>query len=410
MRIVHISQQDDDSGAFKAAYRLHCALNQTGHDSHMVVLSKLTNDSKVHPLVRPNLLAKVVWRILDKMNNRHINSYPAAPLCGWTGSRFSIGGLRAIERLKPDIIQLHIFDCVLTYQEISQLPGSVFWTFHDMSPITGGCHCTPDCLRYLNRCGFCPELGSEIEEDASRAGWKSKRVAWQHPNLTAIAPSRWLEKEARASPMCAGHQVTRIPNGVPLNIFNPERRQAARCKLGFHDDRLYLLAGSAALGNELKGFNFVVEAAQQLAITHPGRIELVTFGRGAPTIANLPPRHYGYLKDDVEMAELYAACDLYILPTQVDNLPNVLLESIACGTPCVTFDVGGCPDVVRDGVTGFVVKERSSNALIKAIEALAGLSTQEYGTLRLSCRAVAEAEYGLEHMAQAYLSLYQQHL
>ena len=406
MRIVHISQQDDESGGFKAAYRLHTALTRAGHDSRMVVLAKTTRDPSVIPMVRPILLAKVIWRLLGWVNDAATRGYARQPRCGWTASRYSVGTPYTIRRLQPDVVQLHLFDCLLTYREVAQLPYPVFWTFHDMGAITGGCHCTPDCLRYRERCGHCPELGSESDDDASSRGWVHKHEAWRHPNLTAITPSRWLEREATASPMCAGHRVVRIPNGIPLETFHPGLRQESRAKLGFKDSTFHLLAGSSALGNELKGFGLVAAAAQQLAAQYPGRIELITFGRGAPDLPGLPHRHMGYLRDDAELARLYAACDAYVLPSLVDNLPNMLIESIACGTPCVTFDVGGCPDVVRDGQTGFVVADRTPQALAHGIGTIMCMPPYAYHTLRTDCRAITEAEYGLETMARLYCEVY----
>ena len=406
MKIVQVSQQDDDSGGFKAAFRLHRALIQAGHDSRLIVISKMTRDPMVSAAVRPNLLAKSLWRVLGTINNHGLKRYPKQPRCGWTASYYSIGTMRKIRRLNPDVIQLHLFDCLLTYREVAELPYPVFWTFHDMGAITGGCHCTPDCLRFRERCGRCPELGSASDDDASSRGWVRKHEAWRHPNLTAITPSRWLEREVAASPMCAGHRVVRIPNGIPLETFHPELRQKSRAKLGFKDSTFHLLAGSSALGNELKGFGLVAAAAQQLAAHYPGRFELITFGRGAPDLPGVPHRHMGYLRDDAELARLYAACDAYVLPSLVDNLPNMLIESIACGTPCVTFDVGGCPDVVRDGQTGFVVTKRTPQALAYSIGTIMQMPPDAYHTLRHRCRAVAEAEYGLETMAQTYLAAY----
>ena len=409
MRIVQISQQDEGSGGFKAALRLHRSLIQAGQDSRLVVLSKTTNTSGVMGLVRPNLLAKITWRLLGMLNNWELRRYSQKPRCGWTASDYSIGALRTIRRMKPDVVQLHLFDCVLTYEDVARIPAPVFWTFHDMGAITGGCHCTPDCLRYKTGCGCCPELGSTEENDASRRGWDTKRKAWSHTCMTGIAPSRWLEREALDSPMCSGHPIVRIPNGVPLDVFRPDVRQEARAKMGFKGSTFYLLAGSSSLDNELKGFAFVAEAAQQLAARHPGRFELVTFGRGKPDIVGVPVRHQGYLRNDDALACLYAACDAYVLPSLVDNLPNMLIESIACGTPCVTFNVGGCPDVVRDGLTGFIAHERSGESLVYCIARIIQMSNDVRRGLRLRCREVALAEYGLETMAAAYFKAYSQH-
>jgi glycosyltransferase involved in cell wall biosynthesis len=207
--------------------------------------------------------------------------------------------------------------------------------------------------------------------------------------------------------MCAGRRVVRIPNCVPLETFHPGRRAAARQRLGFRDDRFYLLAGSAALGNPLKGAQFVAEAAPLLAARHP-QVELVLFGRGGQDVAGMPVCRLGFMAAESAMADAYAACDAFVLPTLVDNLPNTLLEAIACGTPCVTFQVGGCPDIVRDGVTGFVAEEQTATALAFALGRVVRLEGAARLALRSACRAVAEQDYAPAIQAHACVTLYRE--
>ena len=407
MRIVQVSQQDDGSGGFKAAYRLHRGLRAAGQDSRMLVLSKTTDDPAVEALIRPRLAAKIVWRLLGLANDFPLRRYPRTPTCGWTGSYLPAGAASRIRRLRPDVVQLHLFDCLLTYNAVNRLPGPVCWTLHDMGGITGGCHCTDLCTRYLERCGACPELGSAKLRDFSAWGWKAKHRAWQRPDLAAVCPSQWLTDEAARSPMCAGHRVVRIPNGLPLDVFRPERRAAARQRLGFHDERCYVLAGSSSLANPLKGYRFLVEMAARLAAQWPAA-ELVLFGRPGPPLQGVPNRQVGYVAREEEMADLYAACDVFVLPSLVDNLPNMLTESIACGTPCATFRVGGCPDVVRDHVTGFVAAEQTAEALLDAVGRVLSLDPPRRQALRASCRDVAMQEYSQELQARRYVSLYEE--
>lgn len=405
MKVVQISQQDDGSGGFKAAYRLHRGLLAGGHDSRMLVLCKTTDDPTVEALIQPRLLAKVVWRLLGLINDLPVRRYPRIPSCGWTGSYIPTGAVSRIRHLRPDVVQLHLFDCLLSYNAVNHLPGPICWTLHDMGGITGGCHCTDLCTRYLQRCGACPELGSTNPQDFSARGWVAKHRAWQRLDMTVVCPSVWLMQEATRSPMCASHNVVNIPNGLPLDVFCPERRQEARRRLGFRDDRFYVLAGSSSLTNPLKGYRFIVEMAARFATRWP-TAEIVLFGRPGPPLHGMPNRQVGFIERERDMADLYAASDVFILPSLVDNLPNMLIESIACGTPCVTFRVGGCPDVVRDGVTGFVAGGKTAEALLDAVGHVLLLDRERCLTLRASCRAVAEKEYGQELQAKRYVSLY----
>jgi glycosyltransferase involved in cell wall biosynthesis len=373
----------------------------------MFTLCKVTRDPSVHAYARPLLLAKILWRLISTLNGLPIRGYPLRPLCGWTASRVPIGAVTRIRRLKPDIVHLHLFDCLLRYRDIPRLPGRVCWTFHDMGCITGGCHCTPTCQQYTQRCGKCPELGSSIENDASRLGWRDKSKAWQRSELTAICPSTWLHRETVRSPMCANHRVKHIPNGVPVETFTPSLRNEARNRLGFKGDRFYLLAGSTSLKNILKGFQFIKDMAPALSHEFP-EVDLVLFGHGEDGITELPVHRMGFISAEQQMAALFAACDGYILPTLVDNLPNTLIESIACGTPCVTFNVGGCPDVVRDGATGWIAREQTAESLIEAVRQLVRAGQHELAAMREKCRAVALAEYDQTKQAVSCVRLYEE--
>lgn len=406
MRILHISIQDGEGGAFKSAYRLHESLRAAGHDSRMLVLCKTTNDPQITAMFRPKLGGKIAWRLLSIANQHQIKKYHKMPLYGWTGSNISIGALRVIKRIQPDIVHLHLFDGVLAYREIARLPYPLFWTLHDMSAITGGCAFTTDCTRFTGQCGQCPDLGSTDADDFSAFGWQQKHTAWQHPHLTAITPSKWLQQKVQASSMAAQRTVIQVPYGIPLSVFTPAQRPAARARWEFTPEKFYLLAGAISINDPRKGFPFVIKAAQWLAQRHGARFELVTFGRGRPEVPGVTVRHLGYIHSDDELAQLYAAADAFVLPSLIDNFPNMLLESLACGTPAVTFNTGGCPEIIKDGQTGFVVSEHEGVALGRTIERLMIMPEHSLRDLRAQCSAVARERYSFERAAQVHHDLY----
>ena len=120
MRIVPISQQDDESGGFKVAFLLHTALTRAGHDSRMVVLAKTARNPSVTPVAWPLLLTKIFWRLLGCVNDAATRAYPRQPRCGWTGSRYPAGTPYTVRRLQPDVVHLHLFDCLLTYRKVAK--------------------------------------------------------------------------------------------------------------------------------------------------------------------------------------------------------------------------------------------------------------------------------------------------
>lgn len=405
MRIVQINQQDVGGGGFVVPFRLHQAFRRLGHESYLVVISKLSDDPWVVPLIRPNFLSKVLWRVLDVFNSIELRRYRRKASYGWVNHNVATWAPRLIKRLEPDVVNLNFFNCMLSSSQVARLKVPLFWTFHDMSPFTGGCHCTPICTRYRNECGECPELDSDLENDISSRGYKQRRQIWSN-DIVGIVQSRWLENEARSSSLCRDQQLRMIHNGVPLDVFRPSLRDAARERLGFANENFYVLAGSAANVNPLKGMQFVREAAKVLGSRYKQKVVFVTFGGSSSDFQGVETLHMGYLNSDVALAELYAACDVYVLPTLLDSLPTTLIESIACGTPAITFDIGGCVDIIEDGVNGLVLQEHTGLAIATAIERFLLMSSIEITAYRKRARSVSEEKFDIMEMAERYLEIY----
>jgi len=402
VKIIHINQQDSQFGAYIAARRLHDEMHRQGHDSQLWVLSKTTAAPSVKALFGPNPVGKIVWRLADMWNNRGLKKYPKKPVYGWAASKLSFDLARRINRAKPDLVVLHEANCMLAHAEIARINAPVLVVFHDLHPFTGDCHYPLECGGFAAACGKCPQLGSDDKNDISHGGWRLKKAAWAHPRIAGVAPSRWMRDCAAASSVCHGKKIHHIPNGIPLDVFNPSLREKARAEMGFSDDCFYILAGAASLSDTRKGFHITTDAVKILAAVNP-KIKLATFGAMPPKIPGVEFMYMGFIRDEAKMAALFSACDVFVHPTAADSFGLTLAESIACGTPCVTVPVGGCVDIVRDGVTGFVARDRSPEAVAEACGKVIDLPRTDYQQLRASCRAVAEAEYGLELMAKRYL-------
>lgn len=415
MRIVHLSNSDLEGGAARAAYRLHSGLRRGDCDSVMLVKRRSGNDPTVTQFVPPMTLPhRVRRRVRRSLIQRSFARYRPALGSGFemfTDDR-SEHGRDVLEQLPPsDVVHLHwvagMFDFGAFFPSVpARVP--VVWTVHDMNPFTGGCHYDLGCGRYVEGCGRCPALGSNRVRDLSRAILRRKLQALQRVDparLHVVTPSRWLHGEAlRAGPTLGRFPMSVIPYGLDLEAFAPRDRAAARHLLGLPQEANVVLFVADFLDNSRKGFAFMAEALRDLR--EVDRLLLVSAGRGSPVLdGHVPHAHLGFVGNDRLLSLVYSAADLFVLASLQDNLPNTALESLACGTPVVGFAVGGIPDIVQDGVTGFLVPPLDVGDLRAAI--VEGLrDPARRARMGAVGRHVAIDQYGLPLQTERYLKLY----
>ncbi|MGB3398649.1 MAG: glycosyltransferase, partial [Candidatus Deferrimicrobiaceae bacterium] len=265
--------------------------------------------------------------------------------------------------------------------------------------------------RFTGECDeTCPYPGEypALKTSRIRGSFDLRRQVYgRMPNLVFVTPSRWLAGKA-ARGILSGHPVSVIPNGIDMTVFFPEDKGKAREILGLPQGRHILLAGAAHLKDKRKGMNFLVDSLRSLP--SGGDYLLVTFGRtvgdSAVQGAAVEVREMGSISEEGRQRLMYSAADAFVLPTLADNLPNVLVESIACGTPCVAFDVGGVSEVVRPGETGFLARPKDPGDLAGKILELASLPPGRSAALAASCRSLAEREFSQELQAERYDKLF----
>jgi hypothetical protein len=217
-----------------------------------------------------------------------------------------------------------------------------------------------------------------------------------------VAPSKWLAQSARETPLLKNHRIEVIHNGVDSALFNPNLRDGAREEYGFNVSQFVVLFGCQSLDDERKGMRYIIEMIGTLKAREGfERFKFVCFGSQN---AELPKYidHVGYIDSEYDLAKLYAAADVTIVPSLEDNLPNILLESLLCGTPVIGFDVGGIPEVIIDGENGFLVPRKDSAGLAEAVAKSASIGN----AIRMFCREDAVMRFGPRPFAERYIRLY----
>ncbi len=414
MRVLQITNNDLSGGAAIAAYRLHVGLNRAGVDCRMLVRDKLGDDERVRRFELPqDAWSRMVRRLRDRKLNRiggELRRLLAPGHDMVTGCVDSDGRALVQQVGDVDLINLHwvtgLLDHATFFAAAAARCWPIVWTLHDMNPLTGGCHYSAGCERFVERCGACPLLAVGVEEDYTRRFWRIKRRAMRQlaPALVRIvAPSRWLAGEAQRSSLLGDFDVEVIPNGIDTGVFKPIEPQQARAQLGLPGDRPIVLFVTAQADYPRKGHDLIVAALRKL--DHAGGPLLVSIGGDEAELGDGRYVSLGRIDDAQRLIAAYSAADVFVVPSRQDNLPNTILESMACGTAVVGFDVGGIPDLVREGETGALATPEDAGALRAAIERVLADETKRHAMGRV-CRTFAERELSLEVQAQRYTELY----
>ena len=314
-----------------------------------------------------------------------------------------------------DVVNFHgIHGQFFSYLALPTLTAdkAAVFTVRDMWPLTGHCAVNYDCKRWRTGCGHCPypNAGPPLpeERDGTRLEWKLKRWVYRHSRMTVVALSTRMIEQLQQSIL--GHlPVYHIPNGVDTEAYQPLDQTMCRAALGIPVHKKVLLFAAGHLNRKNKGGEVLLQALRGLSPALQKDLVLLLMGEGGDMLASatdLDVRPMGYVGGARLKTVLYAAADLFVLPTFGEGLPNVLLESMACGTPMVSFDVGGVPDLVRPGVTGYLATpgdvDDLRHGILMLLEDTAGrVAMGQRG------RDIAVKEYDTAYEVQRYVDLYQ---
>lgn len=404
MKILHINQSDIEGGAAIAGYRLHQGLLAQGIGSKLLVGHAKTKSNFVSTISRKYRLENQLYRLTKPLGLNYLNLLGA----------FDIPNHPFYQ--EADILNFHnLHTGHFNYLVIPSLTKSkpAIFTLHDMWSFTGHCAYSFDCDRWQTGCGNCPYPDSypAIATDNTHLEWKLKNWLYQCSNMTIVAPSNWLAEQARRS-MLRRFPIHHIPNGIDVAAYKPLDPEQCRAVLGIPVNKQVLLFGAESLTNTRKGGDLLFKALKNLPQSLKTEIVLLTFGDSGEEMAEairIPTLNLGYVSSDRLKSIAYSAADLFVFPTRADNLPLVLQESMACGTPMVSFKVGGVPDLVRPGVTGYLAAPEDADDFCSGIVQLLEDKTLRY-QMSHNCREIALKEYPLDLQAQRYLEVYQQAL
>jgi len=424
LRVLLLNHADVGAGgAAVAGFRLHRSLLTAGVDSTLLVGAKASSEPTVHQLAHPRLLRRALRKVGHEVG---LNELAGVGAYGLAGSELT---------RRADVVHAHaVHGDWFSYPALAGLSrrAPTVLTLHDMWPFTGHCSFSFECDRWQNGCGRCPhpEVFPAVKRDATAVEWRLKKAVWARSRMVVVTPSRWLARLAGQSTL--GHLDVRvIPYGIDTADFSPRPREACRAALGIPEASVALLFTAASLASrpdgspgiplepidagasDRKGTDLLLAALRGVPPELRPRCSLILMGgQGEAMTAALRADGYavvdlGYVVSDPLKSFVYSAADLFVCPTRADNSPLVVLESLACGTPVATFDVGGLAEVVRPGQTGMVVPPADAAALTAEIVA-ALHDPGRLARLRPSCRSMIEAEHGSTLAAARHVELYEE--
>src|SRR5262249_52354987 len=223
--------------------------------------------------------------------------------------------------------------------------------------------------------------------------------------LHIVTPSCWLAEEVRRSPIFRRFPVAVIPNGLDLEDFAPRDRGSARDVFGIPQRAKVVLFVADGIGISRKGFSILAQTLEKYD-ARASDLFLMSLGHNKPSVqCRIPWLHLGFVNNDRLLSMAYSAADVFVIPSLQDNLPNTVLEAMACGTPVVGFAVGGITEMVRAGITGLVVPSGDTDGFRAAILALAE-NDNKRREMSANCRRIAIEEYSLELQARRYSEIY----
>jgi glycosyltransferase involved in cell wall biosynthesis len=413
MKVVLINSSDKSGGAAVACTRLLHALHANGVQVSMLVKDKATNNELIESTTTTkfkkiiNFYRFAFERLIFFFYERSKEVRFAFSIAN-TGEDISKHHLVK----EADIIHLHWFNqgylSIKDIHKLLALNKPMVWTLHDMWPFTGGCHYAGDCNAYQRTCNHCPYLKKPGIHDLSAKIFFLKQTLYQKQNITFVGCSEWMAETARKSELIQKFEIKSIPNPIDTKIYKSINQIEVRNRLHLPENKLLILFGAANIFDKRKGFDYLIKALRILIEEQPetkNSIELILFGKAQQNIDLAYKIHQmPYINAEEEIVLLYNAADLFVLPSLEDNLPNTVMESLACGTPVVAFSIGGLPEMIEHGKNGYLAQYRSSRDLANGIKWVINhkdrKSIKDYSVLKVL------NNYSFNRISSCYTQLY----
>ena len=413
MKIILLNTDDFTGGAAIAARRLLTALSKRKINTKLLVQDSKSGQENV-VAIDDNWLKQKMSFVRFVLERLWFWPYEKSKEVRFQFNLSRFGQDISENQLikEADVVHLNWinfgFLSINSLQKLFKTKKPIVWTLHDMWAFTGGCHHSGDCENYQQACGNCERfLKNPSPDDLSHQVWKQKMSAFQNANLTVVTCSEWLGNRARKSSLFQNIKVITIPNPIDIDVFRPIVKSEARQKLGLDTHKNYILFAAMRVEAIGKGFSYFKSALEIYRQSAPENTELLVFGQvDEATLQDLPFKvnALGRLTDIEKIVLAYCAASVFVIPSLEENLPNTIMESLACGTPVVGFEVGGIPEMVEHQKNGYVANYKSAEDLATGMNWV--LQNTDYEVLCSNSRQKVVENYSEEIVVKQYEELY----
>lgn len=407
MKVTILSTSDTKGGAAIAALRVAQSLIGVGVEVKVLVFSKSSNSPHVIQLHQNNnsfylLASKIQYAIENRFFHTKDYSFSSD---SWIGNEL----WRHPAIVEADILHFHWINQGLmnysSFSELFRLKKPIVWHLHDFWPFTGGCHYPDQCQNYLSICQNCPALVFNSSNDKAFYLWGLKHALYSKDQVTLVGASKWLAGEAKRSSLGEQCNVLHIPNPIDTTVYCPGDINNARKIFKLPEGGVNIFFAAMNTNDKRKGFKELISALTILAsrtkkfyVTIAGKIN-------KELISNLSFDTFclGSLSS-IEMISAYQAADFFVIPSLEENLPNTVMESMACGTPVVGFRTGGIPEMIDDGVNGLLAATGNVQELADCLFEV--LSQNDKSVMRLAAREKVQSTFEMRKIGLAYSELF----
>lgn len=371
MKVLHVIGGDLSLGASKGALILHNALIKEGINSFILnnrpIPKKIKNAFSTHDYFIFKF-QNIIYEFLEKILKRFVSK---KIITTFTTSSFGVDIRKYKIYQDADIIHFHwLGQGFINLKHINNSDKKIVWTLRDMWAFTGGCHYSLGCKKYENICGKCPVINSSNNSDITTIV-QNKKLNFVKSNkqlqITTISP--WLTKLAYKSKIFKNKKILSMGNNVEVEKFYPIKKDIARKNLGIKTSKKILVYGSQNPQDKRKGWNILLETLKKI---DKKKYIILIFGNfwSHNELINIGIEFkiFGYVNDVKKLRTIYSSGDLYLAPAIEDGWPKSFAESLLCETPIVCFKNTSIGEVVKNGETGFVVKNFDSNKYRNCIE------------------------------------------